>query len=71
MVLAREVSDLNHLLMKTTKSLFVRHDTQQWNSDYSPITIMAPEVVAWRGYDGAVADAWSCEEILFVLLMGF
>ncbi|KAK9211507.1 hypothetical protein WN943_000884 [Citrus x changshan-huyou] len=69
--LQQEVLDLNHLLMETTISLFVEHDTQHWNSDYSPVTIMAPKVVAWPGYDGAVADARSCEEILFVLLIGF
>ena len=32
---------------------------------------MAPEILARKGYDGAIMDVWSCDIVLFVLNAGY
>lgn len=44
--LQQEVLGLNHLVMETTKSLFLGHDTQHWISDYSPVAMSMSMLLA-------------------------
>ena len=43
---------------------------QSWNWYLDCLNGCLAQVIADRGYDGATADLWSCNVILFVLLTG-
>ena len=38
---------------------------------YGTPTYVAPEILTQTGYDGAKIDVWSCNVILFILIVGY
>lgn len=48
----------------------IQHDGMLHNLCGTPAYV-APEILARKGYDGAIVDVWSCDIVLFVLNAGY
>ncbi|KAH1206472.1 Aminopeptidase M1 [Glycine max] len=48
----------------------IQHDGMLHNLCGTPAYV-APEILARKGYDGAIMDVWSCDIVLFVLNAGY